>query len=151
MILTLERISGGPTSTIGLLFVDGRFACFSCEDEHREAKVVGETRIPAGRYTIRLRNWGGFDARYGQRFPFHKGMIELHDVPGFTDILIHIGNTEKDTAGCILVGATATRFETGGGEIGNSAVAYTTLYPVIAAALDRGEPVEIEIVDRDFE
>lgn len=147
MKLTLERFSSGPESTLGLLFLDGKFAAFTCEDEYRAQKVTGETRIPAGDYAIKVRTHGGFHAKYAQRFPFHKGMLELCDVQGFTDVLIHIGNTEKDTAGCILVGAGAQHFETGGGAVQYSTAAYGALYPKTIDAALAGQ-LSIEIIDR---
>lgn len=148
MKLTLERFSSGKESTLGLLFIDGKFAAFTCEDEHREEKVAAETRIPAGHYAIKLRKHGGFHSRYSQRFSFHEGMLEICDVPGFTDILIHVGNTEKDTAGCILVGMAAQHYEGGGGQVMYSTTAYSGMYPrlVDEAAAAR---LSIEIVDRD--
>jgi hypothetical protein len=63
--------------------------------------------IPAGTYELKLRTFGEHHEKYSLKFPdIHKGMLWVTDVPGFTDILIHIGNTEKDTKGCTLVGAT---------------------------------------------
>ena len=144
MKLKLQRFSGGEDSTLGLVFIDGKFVCFSCEDEYRAEKVAGETRIPAGTYAIKVRTHGGYHKRYSQRFPFHRGMLELCDVPGFTDILIHVGNTEKDTAGCLLVGTTAQAYETGGGKVLYSSWAYGQLYErVIDAAEARRLTIEI--------
>lgn len=149
MHLTLERLSGGPDSTIGAMFVDGRFACFTCEDEHRDIKVAGETRIPAGEYEIIRRTHGGFHQRYKSRFSWHDGMLELRDVPGFTDILIHCGNTEKHTAGCLLVGQGTMSLPQGGGTVQQSVNAYTVLYGPVMRAIQAGDPVSIEIIDRD--
>ena len=146
MKLTLKRFSTGPDSTLGLLFIDDAFVCFTCEDEHRDIKVAGETRIPAGTYAIRVRTWGGFHQRYERRFAFHRGMLEICDVPGFTDILIHIGNTDDDTAGCILVGLGARADDRGGGRVMTSALAYETFYPRVIDAAEARD-LTIEIVD----
>ena len=152
MKLRLERFTSGPDSTLGNLFIDDSFACFTCEDEYRAEKVRGKTRIPAGTYQLKLRNIGEsrFDQGYRQRFgDMHKGMIELVDVPNFTDILYHIGNKHTDTAGCILPGTIAKSSPYGGGSVQSSTVAYRQTYPLIVAPLLVGESVPIEIIDRD--
>lgn len=150
MEVTVERLSGGNDSTLGALFIDDKFACFTCEDQFQTKKVYGETRIPAGRYQLKLRREGRFHQRYAAKFPgFHLGMLWLQDVPGFEYVLIHIGNTDDDTAGCILVGFGGETNDQGGGKITNSTLAYTSIYPKIAIPLDRGQEVFINIVDRD--
>ena len=77
----------------------------------------------------------------------HKGMLELQDVPDFKYVLIHIGNDELDTAGCILVGDSSYQNVTKKGNVRGSTNAYRRIYPPIAAALERGEDVLIDIVD----
>lgn len=149
MKLKLQRDSNDSRSTLGRLFVDGRFECYTCEDEPRSTKVRGETRIPAGRYNVALRMEGGFHNRYLTRFgrSFHKGMLWVQDVPGFEWILIHIGNTEADTDGCILVGKRKLPNGEGGGMVASSKDAYVALYPKVRDALLNGERVELEVCD----
>ena len=121
--------------------------CFTLEDEFRTQKVSGETRIPAGEYQITLRREGGHHDRYGQRFPLiHRGMLWVRDVPGFKYILIHIGNTEGDTAGCLLVGMLV---DLRTGVLGASKDAYQQIYPLVAAAIERGEEVNIRYTNYD--
>jgi len=107
MKLEVIRFSSQSDSTLGLLFdvTDGRkFLCFTIEDEARETKVKGETRIPAGTYKLKLRKEGGYHNRYVSKFgAMHKGMIHVQDVPGFTYILWHTGNTDDHTDGCLLL------------------------------------------------
>ena len=127
--------------TLGLLFClgpDRRFLAYTLEDEHRDEKLPGETCIPAGRYKLALRRHGGFHARYLSRHgpAWHRGMIEVCDVPGFSDILIHVGNTDRDTAGCLLVG---TGTDSRKGFVGNSTDAYRLVYPVLRDAVEAGE------------
>ena len=55
MKLELKRFSGQSDTTLGLMFVDGEFECFTLEDEYRAEKVKGETRIPAGTYKVEKR------------------------------------------------------------------------------------------------
>ncbi len=95
-------------------------------------------------YGCELRTVGGFHEKYLRKFgsTFHKGMLWIKNVPGFEYILIHIGNTEKDTAGCVLVGSTRNVVT---GTVGSSEVAYRKLYPVVLAAIQRGEKVTISV------
>ncbi|WP_430810133.1 MULTISPECIES: DUF5675 family protein [unclassified Carboxylicivirga] len=150
MDLKVVRYSGSGESTLGLLFIDGAFACYTLEDEHRTIKVMGETRIPAGRYRVELRSYGGHHWRYLKRYgsEFHKGMLQIMNVPGFTDILIHKGNDDDDTAGCLLVGDTANNNQVTDGFIGNSTVAYNRIYPFVRDAILRGDEVFLEVVVR---
>lgn len=147
MKLKLLRFSSGQDSTLGALYVGGKFVCFTIEDEHRDVKVPGETRIPAGSYQLRLRGWGGFHNRYLGRFPdLHEGMLEIVGVPGFTDILLHCGNTDFDTAGCLLVGDGVHENVSTRGYLTASEPAYRRLYPPVAHAIKNGG-ANIEIVD----
>lgn len=143
MKLEVLRFSSQKRDTLGILFdvTDGRkFLCFTLEDEDREEKVMHETRIPAGTYKLRLKTWGGYHDRYSKRFAdMHKGMIEVLEVPNFEHILIHCGNDEDDTSGCLLVGNTQSENIVSTGYVGSSTVAYKRIYPPIAEALERGE------------
>lgn len=148
MKLTLQRFSLGDNCTLGLLFADCDFLCFTLEDEYRTEKVRGQTRIPAGEYDITLRTVGGFHSRYAGRFgDMHKGMLWLRDVPDFEYILIHCGNNHEHTEGCILVGDGQTTNVGRDGFLSHSEAAYRRIYPPIAAALLAGEEVWIEVRD----
>ena len=158
MKLEVIRFSSGTDSTNGLLLevieqgndIDGlwqqkKFLAYTLEDEQRDTKVFGETRIPNGDYKLGLRKVGGYHARYTKRFPhIHIGMLHVLDVPGFEYILIHCGNTDEHTAGCLLVGDSQENNQiTKDGFIGKSTQAYKRIYPRIAEALDCGEEVTI--------
>lgn len=123
---------------------EGQWICHTLEDEKRKVKIKGETAIPAGVYEIKLRPLGEsrLDEKYAERFDFYKGQLWLQDVPNFTYIYIHCGNTEKHTDGCPLIGL--KRFAT---TIGNSRDAYRKFYPMVIAALDAGEEIFIHVVD----
>ena len=142
MIIKLQRFHSTDDFTIGK--IDDLF--YSLEDEKRENKVMHETRIPAGTYEIKLRTFGGHHEKYKLKFPFHKGMLWLQDVPKFKDILIHIGNTDDDSSGCILIGMKADLLK---GTISQSTVAYSMFYPPIAKELEEGRKVFIEIKDEE--
>lgn len=150
----LFRFSSGPVSTLGLLMAGSgemgkSFRCFTLEDEHRAEKVPGHTRIPAGRYEIRLRTQGGMHSRYSQKYPWHRGMLWLQDVPGFEWIYIHPGNKHEHTEGCILVGdaAQSNLPHVGDGMVTYSVQAYQHLYAEICELLDAGKSVYISIED----
>jgi len=161
MKLLLQRISSNRDSTLGVLYMNTlstyeigtrvfKFLCFTLEDEYRETKVYGETRIPQGIYDVCLKQTGGFHDRYRTRFlKIHKGMLHLQNVPGFTDILVHCGNTDEHTAGCLLLGYRPALVQGGEFELHNSTQAYNAVYPAIAQALEKGEHVEIEIQNFD--
>ena len=151
MELEVIRFSSGSDSTNGILFdssnkLDGRkFLCYTLEDEQRDEKIKGETRIPAGSYEIKVRKVGGFHSKYKKRFgTAHRGMLHVVDVPGFEYILIHCGNTDEHTAGCLLVGDSQENNQIiKNGFIGKSTQAYKRIYPRIAEAIDCGEKVTI--------
>lgn len=153
MKLEVLRFSSGKDSTSGALFsvVEGvkTFLCYTLEDEYRDNKVYSETRIPAGIYEIRFRTVGGFHAKYSKRFQdIHKGMLHIVDVPGFDYVLVHCGNTDEHTAGCLLVGDTQNNnMVEEDGFIGRSTAAYKRIYPKIAKALEQGEEVTITYID----
>ncbi len=146
MIVKLVRFSSQEDSTLGLLYIDGAFQCFTIEDEFREEKVHGETRIPEGIYELGIRAEGGFHEQYKQRFRgVHKGMIEVLDVPNFKYILLHIGNWEHQSEGCLLVGNSAKQNVTGTGMVLESKIAYLRVYPIIMRALQKGKKVFLNI------
>ena len=148
MKITVDRFISDSDSTVSRVMIDGAFECFGLEDEYREDKVPEETRIPAGNYKIGVRKIGGFDGRYKTRFPdIHQGMLHILDVPDFEYILIHCGNTDEHTAGCLLVGTTANT-EIGDMSILGSGAAYKKFYPKVIQAARDGD-LEIEFIDSD--
>ncbi len=149
MKLDVVRTQFGADATNGMLFIDGVFECFVLEDQVREgSKIMKETAIPLGEYEIKFRNVGGFATKYNSRYgvDFHgSGMLELQDVPNFKYILIHTGNTDEHTAGCLLVGETQQDLDKGkDGFVGGSGDAYKKMYPKVRDALLAGEKVTIK-------
>ena len=154
MKLEVLRISSQDDSTSGILFdvVNGKrkFLCYTLEDEQRDVKVWGETRIPAGEYKLSLRKEGGFHSRYQAKYgDMHKGMIHVNDVPGFEFILWHTGNTDENTAGCLLLGDSQTsNLVQKDGFVGSSVNAYKKVYPYVAASIQQGD-VYVTYIDHD--
>lgn len=143
MELKVLRYNSSSTFTDGLFFINGKFQCHTIEDQFKEIKVKGSTRIPDGKYEVTLRKEGGFHSRYQKEYgnTFHKGMLWVRNVPNFEYILIHVGNSAKDTDGCLLVGMTNSADEDG--FIGGSKIAYRKIYPIIAKELESGRKVFI--------
>ena len=151
MKLTVVIHQFGTDATNGLLFIDGVFECYTLEDQYQAVKVMHETCIPEGTYDIKFRKEGGFHAKYDKKYKnAHHGMLHLQDVPNFTYILIHSGNTDEHTSGCILTGETQQDLDMGkDGFIGRSAVSYQKMYRKVANQLLQGKPVQIEITTID--
>ena len=108
-----------------------------------EIESLPDLPIPEGQYFLKLRTEGGFHNRYKEKFSeFHKGMLQLSNVRGtsmvFTNVLIHVGNTDDDSAGCILVGNSTSENLTKDGFIGQSTTAYKRIYKKIYSALNNG-------------
>lgn len=146
MQIEVLKIDETPDSTLSQMRVDDRFFCFIIEDGYREVKVSGQTRIPDGTYQIKKRTYGGFYEKYREKFG-HRYSIEIADVSGFTDILIHIGNTIEDTRGCLLVADQAGRSGPNYvGTGGTSTTAYLRFYDAVEAAFEAGEEIEIKLM-----
>lgn len=135
MELKLIRETFTEKSTIGSLYVNGIFFCYTLEDKDRKlesggVKEYAKTAIPRGKYKV----INSFSNR------FKKYLPELVNVPQFAGIRIHAGNTAEHSEGCILVGSTkAVDF------IGNSKVTFDKLMKAIQA-VEKIEKINIEIV-----
>lgn len=129
MNLNLVRKVFTDNSTIGILYVDELFFCYTLEDTVRPVKIQNETAIPSGTYEVVL-DWSD---------KFKRVMPHLLNVPNFSGVRIHGGNTKEDTAGCILVGGfKMTDF------IGDSRVTFIKLFSRLEQATDK---IIIEILD----
>ena len=137
MELFQRKVYESKNCTISRLFINGKPECYILQDGHRAVKEYGMTRIPEGRYKVRLKNDGGFTKRYAKKFgpEFHKGMLELVDVPKFKGILFHIGNTPEDTAGCLLPGRIMIPEKN---FVAGSEEAYREVYPLVRDQLLSG-------------
>lgn len=156
MKVTVKRIADNGEATIGVLYIDGVFQCFTIEDqEQKGAKQMHETRIPNGTYKIALRNAGGFSDRYAEKYEeMHEGMLCIYNAPewkieangkSFQYILIHTGNTDDHTSGCLLLNDAVS----GSTFSGSSSVnAYKRIYPIIR---DAAKTCEVEITYIDIE
>jgi hypothetical protein len=147
MKLDVVRTQFGKDATNGMLFIDGVFECYTLEDEMRDVKVYGETAIPEGTYPVEFRKEGGFHQRYSARYKnAHYGMLEIKNIPNFKWVLFHSGNTDENSAGCVLVGDTQQDLDVSkDGFIGSSRNAYKKMYDKIAVPMVNGEKVTVTI------
>jgi len=103
------------------MYVDGVYECYTLEDVVRNGtKVLGKTAIPIGEYKLIV----------DKSVRFKQDMPHILDVPNFTGVRIHAGNTSADTEGCILVGTSWN----GGDFIGNSKIAYKKFFDKLKKA-----------------
>lgn len=133
MNLKLIRKTFTDVSTIGELYLSDVRECFVLEDYDRELhqemplaiiehiKFQNETAIPYGKYEVII----DLSNRFKRLMPL------LLDVPGFSGIRIHAGNTEADTDGCLLLGQIS-----GHDFVGHSVAAYNEFFPKLKTALE---------------
>lgn len=135
MKITVTRTDYTTTSTISDLAVNGIKVGYTLEDVVRPKegkKVYGATAIPAGTYAVVPHD----SPKFGKIMPM------LQNVPGYQYVLLHQGNTNKDSEGCLLVGSTKSK-----DFVGSSRVMFDKLYPQIVAAWNKNETVTITIID----
>lgn len=154
MKILVERKWKKGTYTIGKLYIDGGFFSNTLEDkdrgltntmpfeEIRKMKKAGETAIPTGTYKVRM---DIVSPKYSKSSWYVKNcngsrMPRLDNVPGYDGVLIHPGNTPKDTLGCILVGKNDVK-----GMVTKSKEYFLLLYNKMLAAYKKGEKIEITI------
>ena len=147
MELVLKRIAKKDDYTIGRLYIkktvldeysageELEYICDTLEPQWRDyakgaRKIKGKSAIPEGRYPIVIT----FSPTFKKWLPL------LVNVPRFSGIRIHAGNTVKDTQGCILVGENREV-----GKVLNSRKYVKIVKEKIVEAKNKGEAVWIEI------
>ena len=154
MKILIDRKWKKEDYTIGKLYVDGVFFSNTLEDRDRgltstmsieeikKKKKAGDTAIPTGTYKVRMdipsprfskSNWYIKNCN-GAKMP------RLKDVPGYDGVLVHCGNTAKDTEGCIHVGKNDVK-----GMVTKSKDYFLKLYNIMYTAYKKGENIEITI------
>lgn len=134
MQLKLNRIFKTNTFTIGELYINEKYVTDTLEDRVRPEgeKVYGKTAIPEGTYEVKL--------THSPRFK--KILPEILNVPNFSGIRIHTGNSSKDTEGCILVGTWDGEKEDW---VGNSRIAFDELMSLLEEATNNKEKITITV------
>lgn len=143
MNILIKRFAKKNNYTIGRMYLNNEYFCDTLEDKDRgltqdlsrsvilKIKIPNETAIPLGIYKVALIK----SPKFGRVLP------RLLDVPGFEGILIHRGNTNKDTSGCILVGENKAV-----GKVLNSTYYENKIVEVLSKVIAKGEFVTIEII-----
>lgn len=154
MELIVDRKWKRQSYTISNLTIDGKWFCNVLEDADRglddsmslakirELKKPSITAIPKGTYEITL---DVISPRFCTK-TFYKQVCDgklprLLNVKGFEGILIHAGNTDKDTDGCLLVGQNKVK-----GQVINSQATFKELYKLLKDKHDKGEKITIKIL-----
>lgn len=144
MKLVVQRKYRKDKYTIGKLFVDGVYFCDTLEDPDRgldnsmslsqilKIKIKGDTAIPYGKYNLSLSIVSPKYSNFA-RFPYAKiangKMPRVMGIKGFDGVLIHAGNSARDTMGCLLVGENKVK-----GQVINSQATWTRLYKKLQTA-----------------
>ncbi|EOC3258879.1 DUF5675 family protein [Campylobacter coli] len=114
MKITINRRYTGKTCVIGKFKVlDDEekilFECFALEEDKEGLESGKDLRIPEGNYNLKRHSPSRFENTLRSITKKDDDtMINVYndDVPSSRAILIHWGNTHKDTQGCILLGLT---------------------------------------------
>ena len=150
MELINTRIASDNESTLGLLTINGKKFSFVIEDEQRDIKVKGETRIPAGKYLVKFRKeLTPLTKKYRAKYPWFTYHLELIDVPNFSYVYIHIGNFESSIDACQVVGNKAGFDSNNHFRNFESVASFRRLYLEVCEAIEDGEDVTYEIVNAD--
>lgn len=166
MLLTNLRYRFGADFTLGQLLVSGKIDGYVIEDEIRHVKVKGETAINYGIYDLDIRQspkfsksflWSdsrGLLVKPSQKYKHYNDgqpddwrphdLIWLKNVPNFEYVLLHWGNTDDDTEGCLIVGS-KTGILKGQEAVLDSQKYYQHLYPRIYPLIKAGgQQIEIK-------
>lgn len=153
MDIVIKRIAKKSDYTIGKLYIDGVYFCDTIEDTDRDLtqdmpiseisrkKIAGKTAIPLGTYNLDMNT---ISPRFS-KISFYKNLCNgrvprLLNVPGFAGVLIHVGNTAKDSEGCILVGKNKVV-----GQVVESRDTFKKLYDKLISAHKSGQSITIQI------
>lgn len=159
--LDVKRVGDNGETSLGVMQLDGVTFCGSVEDqEQKGSKVMHETRVSNGVYKLALRSSGGFHARYDKRYnrkdsrnfkgaDWHRGMLCVYTDSGwvlnctdgkrFQYILIHTGNTDDHTSGCLLPNYVLDFLNDKGSRSGD---AYAAIYPILRDSIEASDKVD---------
>ena len=151
LTIRLLRYFDDGDTTVGMLLINNRFYCYTLEDTYHEVKVAGDTRIPAGIYTIKFKTGlSPFTITMRERYPeWFTHHLELLKVRGFKHVYIHNGGDHTDTKGCILVSDSLT-VNNKNTFFANSRETFRRFYLFVSEQLNNNVPVRIIIDDEKW-
>lgn len=146
--LTILRYFHDKDTTLGLLYINGGFFCYTLEDTFNQPKVPGQSRIGSGEYAVDFRReetelTKTYRSRYPEWFHYH---LWVKDVPEFSSIYIHSGGDNTDTEGCILV-SDSLSVKADSQFFTNSRNTFKRLYLYLKEELDKNKKIKISIHD----
>jgi len=150
--LKLLRVSDDGDTTIGMLYVNDQFYCYTLEDTGKRTDNPAEVRIPAGSYPISFSKQNdemtlSYRAKYPSWFGKH---LQLSQVPKHDAVYIHHGGSHRDTTqGCILVSDSIQAIGTDT-ELTNSMLTFQRLYQFVSQQLAAGTAHRISIYDEQW-
>ncbi len=149
--MRIVRYQDDGQTTLGLLYVNNKFYCYTLEDTWQKVKVPGKTRIPAGAYPIKFREEESeltitYRKRYPEWFSYH---LQIQHVTGFQYIYIHNGGDHTNTEGCILV---SDSLNTAKGDtfLSNSKETFKRLYGFLETQIKEGKKITLTIDDENW-
>ena len=148
-----QRIHDDGDATSSKIYIDNQYECCTLEDQFNLQKIMGEMRVPAGKYQIKFRKDGTIYESYKKRFPtWFVGSLEITGISGFSRVYYHCGLTDDDSLGCPLLGGAIEWYKKKGKDCqrikaGTSEKAYINFAKQITAALLAGEEVWVTIKD----
>ncbi len=137
MLITITRDIILEKEILGLLYIDGHFKCYTLEPKNA---------IASGLYTLDFRLVSPMAQHYTTKYGTH-GMPWIRNVPGRKWIYIHIGNTAKDTKGCILIGKGRQVRENLGRKKTGIILSSTLMYKELHMLLTGQDKVKVCIVE----
>lgn len=143
MEIIVKRVARRDTYTIGKMYLNGEYFCDVLEDRDRgltqstplstikKIKIPNETAIPTGLYKVIV----------NMSPKFRRFLPRLLNVPGFEGVLIHRGNSDKDSSGCLLIGENKVK-----GKVINSTIYENKLVDILSKVQNSGEEITIKIM-----
>lgn len=129
MEIKIERRYFCSEYVIGRCYVGDTYYCDTLEPP---TSGVKHPCIPCGDYLVNL--------VWSPKFKSYKPRLE--GVPHRSGILIHSGNSVKDTLGCILVGVNSLK-----GHLTQSRVSYVDILECMTKSVLCGEKITVHIVN----
>lgn len=152
----VKRVSDNGETSLGVIYLDGVAVCGSVEDQEQKGdKIKHESRVSNGKYKLALRREGSYNARYSKKYAdrdggkWHRGMLCVYtdkewvlrcdDGKVFQYILVHTGNTDDHTSGCLLPNYVLDFLKDRGSRSGD---AYDAIYPVLRDSIEASKLVD---------
>ena len=154
MDILIKRIYNCPTYCISHVYIDGSYICDAIEDTDRmlddtmdekyilSKKIKSKTAIPCGTYNILM---NVISPKFSLK-PYYKKFCNgrlprFEKIKGFSGVLFHRGNTEKDSAGCIILGQNKIK-----GQVINSTMCFENFWNKLEVARKIGEKITCKII-----